>query len=97
MEGETETDEADEGLEPEGPILLPLGAACKNCHYSAVIRPDPKAIQSARICRRFPPNALFIPNAQGGVISSQPPIVPDDYSCFEYDERIAVPLLTGFG
>lgn len=92
MAGEPEEpDEAD-----EGPILLPPNAACKNCHYSAVIRPDPKAIQSARICRRFPPTAVFMANAQGGVITSQPPIVPDDYSCFEFDERVAVPDLKGF-
>lgn len=82
----------------EGPIILPADAACKNCHYSAMIRIDPKAISPTRICRRFPPGPYFMVNPQGGFLMSSPPIVPDDYACFEYDARETPALIpTGLG
>lgn len=75
----------------EGPILLPAGATCKNCHYSELIRLQGN-IQSVRVCKRHPPSAYFVPTPQGGAIMSSPPQVPDDYVCFEYDKR--EPVLT---
>lgn len=92
------SDDGAEGDSPDdGPILLPPGASCKGCHYSDVIRIS-GSIQSVRICRRFPPNAVFMPNVQGGVLSSQPSQVPDDYVCFEYDARELPALIpTGLG
>lgn len=101
--------------ESDGPIILPPGASCKTCHYSDVIRIQGN-IQSARICRRFPPSSYFVPapppppgraiitgnaapqaQAMGSLMSS-PPQVPDDYVCYEYDEREAPALIpTGLG
>lgn len=69
-----------------GVIELPPGAACRDCHYSELIRIGDN-VRSVRICRRFPPGSLAVPNAQGSVLTSQPPIVPDDYYCFEFDKR----------
>lgn len=102
--------------ESDGPIILPPGAACKTCHYSDVIRIQGN-IQSARICRRFPPSSYFVPSpppppgraiitggnaapqaAAMGSLMSSPPQVPDDYVCYEYDEREAPALIpTGLG
>ena len=88
-------DDLDDG--EEGPIILPPGAACKSCHYSDVIRIGAE-VRTVRTCRRFPPAPVFMPNAQGGVLTSSPPQVPDDYVCFEYDEKEGPALIpTGLG
>jgi hypothetical protein len=92
---ETGEDFPDDG--DEGPIVLPFGASCKKCAYSDTIRIQGN-IQSVRICRRHPPSAYFIPTPQGGSVMSSPPQVPDDYVCFEYDEREAPEIIpTGLG
>ncbi len=80
----------------EGAIHLPPGACCKDCHYSDLIRMKGQ-IHTLRICRRFPPSSIFMPNAQGGVLTSQPSQVPDDYVCFEYDAREPVLIPTTLG
>ena len=81
----------------EGPIILPPGAACKNCAYSDLIRIQ-GSIQSSRICRRNPPSAYYVPNQQGGMLLSSPPPVPDDYACYEYDAKTAPAIIpTGLG
>lgn len=95
-DAEANEDFAEDGPD-EGPILLPPGAACKTCHYSELIRMEGQ-IQSVRICRRSPPGVVFMPNAQGGILTASPPQVPDDYVCFEYDERVAPAVIpTGLG
>lgn len=81
----------------EGAIILPAGAACKGCHYSDLIRMG-NDIKTVRICRRFPPGPVFMPNAQGGVLISSPPQVPDDYVCFEFDAKEGPAVIpTGLG
>lgn len=93
-----ETAPENDGPSDEGPIILPADACCKNCHYSVVIRMDPKAIHGTRICRRYPPGPYFIPNNQGGMLVSSPPPVPDDYACFEYDAKETPAIIpTGLG
>lgn len=84
--------------EDDGPIVLPPGAACKGCAYSDVIRVQGN-IQSVRICRRMPPSAYFIMDGRGGgAVMSSPPQVPDDFVCFEYDEKVTPNLIpTGLG
>jgi hypothetical protein len=55
-------------------------------------------IQAVLICRRFPPAPVFMPNPQGGVLTSSPPQVPADYVCFEYDAKELPALIpTGLG
>lgn len=55
-------------------------------------------IKTVRICRRFPPAPVFMATPQGGMLTSSPPQVPDDYVCFEYDEREGSAVIpTGLG
>lgn len=96
MTDPTESPEETEAPD-EGAIQLPAGASCKGCHYSDHIR-MPGNIQTVRICRRFPPAPVFMQTPQGGVLTSSPPQVPDDYVCFEYDAKEAPALIpTGLG
>ena len=68
-------------FEDDGPIMLPEGACCATCHYSAtltapgpsVIEGQPGAPRTVRFCRRFPPSAVMVYGAQGGMMTAQAP------------------------
>jgi hypothetical protein len=89
---ETERKEHDEPeYEDEGPIVLPPGACCGTCAYSATVEVEvPGKIatrkEARRFCRRNPPLAMLIPTGpQTATLAAQFPPVADESVCFEYD------------
>lgn len=91
----------DDGAD-EGPIVLPEGASCATCAYSALVQPEPNAIQRVRVCRRMPPAPLVIPTPGPDgrpvlQITAQNPIVADQYFCYEWDQAVATLIPTGLG
>lgn len=62
--------------------------ACEHCAFTVIIRPDPKVLQTALICKRLPPTPMAFPNGRGGVnITSMFPVVPPTESCGEWTAR----------
>jgi len=71
---------------------VPDNAACATCQYSELTAANAQ-LQRSRICRRFPPVVVTVPNLnrQGQLIgfafNVMQPIVADAHWCYEYDER----------
>lgn len=102
---EKSTPPAGEDFADDGPILLPEGACCGTCHYSAtitapgpsVIEGQPGAPRTVRFCRRFPPSAVMVYSPQGGTMTGQAPPVADASVCFEYDAALPTLFLGSEG
>lgn len=72
----------------EAPLSeLPEGAACSACVFSRVTIPDPSSLRRARVCKRFPPVATFVPTAQGAGIITFDRVVKDSDYCYEFEAR----------
>jgi hypothetical protein len=88
-----DTPEPEPEVDDDGPIELPVGASCATCAYSFTLAvptdsviAGAKSTREARFCKRFPPNAVVIPQPNGSfAIVGNPVPVGDEYVCFEYD------------
>lgn len=71
------TDEIPNNVTPSPPAA----PTCATCAASRLIRPDPTAIQSQRICKRLPPVPIAMPAGAGRVqiLPMHPPVADGDF------------------